>query len=102
MSKVVIVATDNDQIAKKSKERDRINEAIDQLYAKKYPEIVAVEFVACTKRKKDFADTFKLTQTLCDIATKIEISSGMCYLFVHYACYFISSSSNEPDEPTCS
>jgi len=78
MSKVVIVATHNDQLSKKSKERDRIIEAIDRLYMKKskvYPEIVAVEFVACYEGKKDFTDIIKLTSVLYDVATKIESSS---------------------------
>jgi len=81
MSKVVIVATHNDQIAKKSKERDRINEAIDQLYMRKsevYPEISAVEFVACHEGKRDFADIIKLANVLCYIATKIEGTSVNC------------------------
>ena len=79
MSKVVIVATHNDQLSKKSKEHDRIIEAIDRLYMKKpkvYPEIAAVEFVACYEGKKDFSDINQLTSILCHIATKIEIYSG--------------------------
>ena len=79
MSKVVIVATHNDQLPRKSKQRDRISEAIDRLYVKKsegYPDISAVKFVACQKGKKDFSDIIKLTHTLCDIATKIETSSS--------------------------
>ena len=80
MSKVVIVATHNDQIAKKSKERDRINEAIHHLYytkSKVYPEIVAVECVACYEGKRDFSDIIKLTSVLHYAATKIEASSSM-------------------------
>ena len=79
MSKVVIVATHNDQLSKKSKERDRIGEAVHRLYdskSKVYPEISAVEFVACNEGKRDFSDIIKLTQTLCDVATKIDTSSS--------------------------
>ena len=79
MSKVVIVVTHSDQLAKKGKERDRISEAIDRLYMKKskvYPEIDAVEFVACYEGKKDFSDINQLTNILCHMATKIEVYSG--------------------------
>jgi len=78
MSKVVIVVTHNDQLGKKNKERDRISGAIHQLYytkSKVYPEITAVEFVACYEGKKDFTDIIKLTCVLCNVATKIESSS---------------------------
>ncbi|XP_065919006.1 leucine-rich repeat serine/threonine-protein kinase 1-like isoform X2 [Dysidea avara] len=79
MSKVVIVATHNDQLSKKSKERERISEAVHCLYdskSKVYPKISAVEFVACHEGKRDFSDIIKLTQILCDVATKIETFSA--------------------------
>ena len=88
MSKVVIVATHNDQIAKKSKEQDKIKEAIDRLYFRKsevYPEIGAVKFVACHEGKKDFSDIITLIRVLCQIATEIQASSSM--LIVN--CVFI-------------
>jgi len=85
MSKVVIVVTHNDQLPRKSKKRDRINEAIVRMYVTKsegYPDISAVKFVACQEGKKDFSDIIKLTHTLCVIATKIETSSSKSIVYV--------------------
>ena len=87
MSKVVIVATHNDQLSKKSKEQDSINEAIERLYKRKstvYPEISSVKFVECHEGKKDFSDISTLTHTLSHIATKIQASASMSVI-----CAFI-------------
>jgi len=106
----VIVVTHNDQLARKSKERDRISEAIDRLYMKKskvYPEIVAVEFVACHEGKRDFNDIIKLTSVLCYAATKVEASSGKSVIRIYtlIGYYIFRSSSRAEDEAvttTCS